>query len=111
MNQVSILEKLINDLEIINNKLYHFLVDCGVHPNDRKLSTLVGLLDDILVIKGNKKYLGVQTNKQGYVTDVIVIDGVLEYTPMPDDVEKGYYKLIDNKLVVDEKMKVKLWEV
>jgi len=37
------------------------------------------------------------------VTDVIVIDGVLEYTPMPDDVKKGYYKLIDNKLVVDEK--------
>lgn len=111
MNQTSILEKLINDLEIINNKLYHFLVDCGVQPNDRKLSTLVGLLDDILVIKRNKQYLGVQTNKQGYVTDVIVIDGVLEYTSMPDDVKKGYYKLIDNKLVVDEKMKVKLWEV
>lgn len=111
MNQTSILEKLINDLEIINNKLYHFLVDCGVQPKDRKLSTLVELLDDILVIKSNKQYLGIQTNKQGYVTDIIVIDGVLEYTPMPDDVKKGYYKLIDNKLVVDEKMKVKLWEV
>ena len=54
MNQTSILEKLINDLEIINNKLYHFLVDCGVQPNDRKLSTLVGLLDDILVIKSKQ---------------------------------------------------------
>ena len=41
-----------------------------------------------LLLKANKQYLGVQTNKQGYVTDVIVIDGVFRIYSMPDDVKK-----------------------
>lgn len=66
-------------------------------------------LEDIHVLDKGKKYMGAELNSLGYVANVSNLDSVFEKVDIPLDVKMGYYKIVDDELVLDEAMRARLW--
>lgn len=90
--------------------LHEYLLSCGVIPKDGKLSTLIAEVDNIKAIKPGIEYIHLKVNKNGYITQFEDFGDVIEKIQVPADITRGYYKVVDGKLVVDELMRRKLWE-
>ena|SRR5690554_6870381 len=106
---MKVLNQMIKDLDNYSEQLYQFLCECYIKPKDKKLSTLLSHLDEIVAIKRNRKYYGV-TTKNGIITAINKIDGIVEQKELPKDLLRGYYRYNDGKVEVDEKLKRKIWE-
>ena len=99
---------MIRDIQVDADKLHDFLVSCGVHPQTRKLEELINHLERIIAIRVGKQYIGVET-----VDDIVVgvanINGIIERQELPDDILRGYYVYRDGKIILDEKLRQKIW--
>lgn len=102
--------KFVNDLQEVNNKLLlqldNFMVDLSIKEKNMSLYYLLGKLSEVVAIRKDKKYLGVEVNADGYITKVVDIDGILEQQELPVDITAGYYKYEKGNFILDEKMKL-----
>lgn len=89
-------EKQIKDLE---EKIANF---CSKHGYEK--------LEDVHVLDRDKKYMGAELNSLGYVANVSNLDSVFEKVDVPLDIKMGYYKIVDDELILDEAMRARLWE-
>lgn len=68
------------------------------------LKQVLTLLENSTVLYPQKKYLQVIEDDAGYIKELLEIKKIIEYVAYPD-IEGGYHKLVDNKIVVDEERK------
>ena len=101
---------LLRKINKISEQLELFLKENGLNPTDNKLASLIDDLNKLQIISPNKSYLGVHL-KNGFISDVITVDKVVENQPLPEDIYSGYYR-VDNKgnIILDEEQKIRLWE-
>lgn len=96
-------------MNALRTRLELFLQNCGVSYESRSLIDLVNKLDEVIAVRENKKYISLETNKEGYVTGFGDLDGILDVTDgkeLPDDLLRGYYKYENGDLVLDERKKL-----
>lgn len=105
-------EQIVRDMDDLAMKLQTFLLEHGVKPSDSKLSSLVKSFNDLNVIVPGKKYYHFEINKEGYIKDFSQFGAAIESKEtLPVDITRGYYRVEDGKIVLDEKQRQKLWEV
>lgn len=106
----SYLEQEISDeLELMKNKIESFLKDCNIEVTSKTFWSMLKKLDEVIAVRKDKSYIGVTLNDRGYVTTINSIDTIIDEQELPMDILRGYYKIENGKLVVDELMKDKLW--
>lgn len=71
--------------------------------------TAVKSLITTKAIENGVPYMGVVINEQGYVKDVIPVNDFMKTVEVPQDLNRGYYKYENGKLVIDEARKALLW--
>jgi hypothetical protein len=104
--------ELLKGLKRLNTEhVREFLKDCGYASPDATPEQIVEQLLRLPVLKPYKTYLGIQTNEEGYVTSYSRIDTFMEERALPEDLLRGYYKIVDGKPVLDEERRRVLWEV
>lgn len=105
-------EQIVRDMDDLAMKLQTFLLEHGVKPSDSKLSSLVKSFDNLNIIIPEKEYYHFKLSKEGYIKEFTEFGAVVESNQeLPSDVTRGYYKVEDGKIVLDEKQRQKLWEV
>lgn len=105
-------DKIVKDIDELAANLQKFLIEGGVKPEDSKLTSLVKAFERLLVIAPQKEYHHFITNKDGFIIDVETFGAVIEKDgELPPDIFRGYYKIVEGKLVLDEAQRRKLWEV
>lgn len=105
-------EQLVLDLDSIAKKIQVFLIEHGVTPNDSRLSSLVKSLEDLNIIVPTKEYYHFRLDKNGFIREVGDFGGIVEKKEtLPVDITRGYYKIENGKIVLDEAQRQKLWEV
>lgn len=91
-------------------ELVEFLVQSGVEIKSQKLADIKAQLQEIIILNPNKEYVSVVTDKNGYIKGYNIMDTIVENVDLPEDLEKGYYKLNkNNKPVLDKKRRRDLW--
>lgn len=103
------LDKVYKEVKKQCDILYNVLVANGVTPKDKKLSTLVECAKKLYCIHPRKHYGGVILDEFGYVEKLFKLDNVVEYNPNSPYLTKGFYKVKDNKLIIDEERKLELY--
>jgi hypothetical protein len=104
-------EQIVRDVDDLAAKLQKFLVANGVKPKNSKLSSLIEAFDEINIIKPDLNYIHFTLNKDGYIVGTEKFGAVAQVDELPADIFRGYYKVENSKLVLDEKQRQKLWEV
>jgi hypothetical protein len=105
-------EQLVLDLDALAKKIQVFLIEHSVKPKDSRLSSLIEALEDLNIIIPGVQYHHFTLDTKGYITDIGNFGNIVEKTEvLPVDVTRGYYKIQNGKIVLDEKQRQKLWEV
>lgn len=83
-------------------------VESGINLQETLKNSLQALLS-MNVINSDKKYKHLKTDSNGIVKEVSTIstnDGILDIdSTLPGDLIKGYYKVVDGRLIVDKELK------
>jgi len=104
------LAEVLDELDLFLNKFYDYLISCGVQPKNKKLKTLIDCLDEVIAMKENKTYYGVDIDNDNIVKNIFVVQGIVENcSKLPSDILRGYYYYKKGKIVLDEKLRQKLW--
>ena len=99
---------MIEDIKVDVKKLYDYLDSCNVTPTRKALGPLIKDLEKIIAIRKNKKYIGIDT-VDGIIVGYADVDGIVEYQELPEDVLRGYYRYENGKIILDEKLRLKIW--
>ena len=98
-------------LDELIEKLYAFLLSCGVVPKNKKLETLINSLDQIIAIKNKKTYYGIDFDENNVIKQISFIKGIVENKgELPSDILRGYYCYNNGKIILNENLRKKLWE-
>ncbi len=106
MNTVDV---LIREMDDVADRLYRFLLSCGVKPETKTLYGMIRDLDKIVAIRKDKSYIGVTTDSDGIINKVAEIDGILQKQELPADILRGYYRYENGNYVLDEALRQKIW--
>jgi hypothetical protein len=105
-----IVEDYVKDIEHLSEMLVNFLEECNVtltiKEKEQSFKKLLERLPEIIAIRKDKSYLGVETDDNGYIISLLGIDGILEQQELPVDITAGYYKYEKGNFILDEKMKL-----
>jgi hypothetical protein len=85
--------------------LIAFLKAKGYDKQTIDLNALIEDLNHLLIIEADKEYSVYHKDANGYVVSSSVIlsdDSILSDFEKPDDYNKGYWKIVDGKWVLDE---------
>ena len=111
------LETLDDKLEVITNfetyvktcevALTSLLIEKGYNTPNVDLNALIDDISKLKIIEPNKEYVGFKLEGD-YIIDY-GYDVIIEKVDIPDDVTKGYYKLIDDVIEFDEQRYNEYW--
>lgn len=101
------LTKKIDDIKLL---LVSILNEHGIPYADTKISTLLKSFKQLRTIKPNRRYVAVELNELGYIKNLIETDIIADPMPIPEDILRGYYKVVDGQIIVDTARKSILWE-
>ncbi len=104
-------ERIVRDIDDLALKLQKFLVENGVTPSDSKITSLVESFNKLNVLKPSVEYIHFTLGEGGYISGEQPFGAVVEKQELPADIFRGYYKVEDKKIVLDEEQRHKLWEV
>lgn len=97
---------ILAELDRVIAELYDFCVLNGVTPDHKTLSCVTGVVKKFRVLNPTITYYNVNINEFGYIQRIGPLEDLIDFQhPTPVDVEDGYYKLVGNKYVLDERMK------
>lgn len=104
------LAEVLDELDVFLEKFYEYLISCGVQPKNKKLKTLITCLDELIAMKEDKTYYGVDVDSNNIIKNIFVVQGIVENNiKLPNDILRGYYHYEKGKIVLDEKLRQKLW--
>ena len=86
------------------------LIEKGYNTTSTELNTLIEDISKLLIIEPTKQYYNFKVNSDGYVVgkdDIHIVTS--SHIEIPDDFNKGYWKIIDGKFVLDEDKYKQLW--
>lgn len=104
-------ERIVRDMDDLALKLQKFLVANGVTPSDSKITSLIESFEHLNIIKPGEKYIHFTISKDGYISGEGEFGAIVEKQELPADIFRGYYKVENKKIVLDEQQRHKLWEV
>ena len=104
-------ERIVRDMDDLALKLQKYLVENGVTPSDSKITSLVESFNKLNVIKPDTEYIHFTISEEGYISGEEKFGAIVEKQELPADIFRGYYKVEDKKIVLDEEQRHKLWEV
>lgn len=101
-----------NAIEQACGTLISTLIEKGYNTPNVDLKALIDDISKLLIIEPTKGYYNFKLNSDGYVVgkdnvQIIVQDNI----QVPDDWNKGYYKIIDGVFVLDEERYKQMWSV
>lgn len=103
---------IIKTVEDNRDKIYDFLIFNGVFPKSKSLESLITDVVNLRVINKGKKYISVNTDRNGYVIGHYSTDDIINIQDLPKDFTKGYYKITEEgEIELDELQRLKLMEV
>ena len=103
---------------LAKQKQYHTHLIKWLEDNDIEFNggNIFELLDDLFentrVFKKNNDYHYVEFNEDGYISKYQIINGdVVDYdkTNIPQDIDLGYYKLVNDSIIKDKEREELLW--
>ena len=109
--QTDIVQLMINDIDAVISSLSNFLVENGVRTQDQKLVEIVESVKKLKTMKKGNIYYGLMLDENGYIMNGFKIDDFVLKSVLPIDYKMGYYKYIDEKIVLDEERQRQIDEV
>jgi len=107
MNNEINLGKIKDRLKAHKSRIRELLREHGVNILDNTIESLINDLYMLHIVSGADNY--VIRNVDGFVNKVIQFKGEdLFKGDLPNDIEDGYYQIIDGKVTVDEKRREQL---
>lgn len=99
-------------IDIALDKLNVFLDSNGYKLESIEIDNAIDELENVLTISPYKQYDLFLFNDRGYIKNALVIDGkIAEHVSLPVDIDKGYYKFVDGKIVLDKEEQARVWSV
>lgn len=103
-------EVALKEVDKFIDELIEFIVDQGGELQGKKLSHIRNALKALTVKNNEKEYVSVVTDKNGYINGYNIMDTIIENKDLPEDLDKGYYRLDkNNNPVLDKKRRRDLW--
>lgn len=109
---------VLKEVDNFADQVAAFIESHGVAVNGKNFQTILNALKKLqlkqegknyLILDENKEYVSVETDKNGYILLYNNMDTIAEKNKIPQDINRGYYKIKNNKIVLDEKRKRMLW--
>jgi hypothetical protein len=103
-------EVALKEVDKFLDELVQFIQDQGGELQGKKLSHIRDALRGLTVKNDEKQYVSVELDKNGYIKGYNIMDTIIENKDLPEDLDKGYYRLDkNNKPVLDKKRRRDLW--
>ena len=103
-------EVALKEVDKFLDQLVQFIQDQGGELQGKKLSHIRDALRGLTVKNDEKQYVSVELDKNGYIKGYNIMDTIIENKDLPEDLDKGYYRLDkNNKPVLDKKRRRDLW--
>ena len=97
-------EVALKEVDKFLDELVQFIQDQGGELQGKKLSHIRDALRGLTVKNDEKQYVSVELDKNGYIKGYNIMDTIIENKDLPEDLDKGYYRLDkNNKPVLDKK--------
>lgn len=118
-NEIGNVEKRVTPIVELLNKSYNipdmkqkikeFVETHGGVYDGKDIETSIKSLYTTKAMENGVPYMGVIINEQGYIVDIVEVDEFMKSVDRPIDIARGYYKLVNGKLVIDEARRALLW--
>lgn len=103
-------EVALKEVDKFLDEVIQFIQDQGGELQGKKLSHIRDALRGLTVKNDEKQYVSVELDKNGYIKGYNIMDTIIENKDLPEDLDKGYYRLDkNNKPVLDKKRRRDLW--
>jgi hypothetical protein len=89
-------------------RLKAILVQHGYNPTADTFESLLTELTSVYILHPNQRHQLFKLDKHGFIVDAVRFHTsqiVQNAKNVPGDIMRGYYKLVDGKIVLDEKRK------
>ncbi len=107
MNNEINLSKVRDKLKVHKSRIRELLRTHGVEVSDNTFETLIQEISVLHIVSGRDNYL--VHNIDGYVNKVVQFQPEQLFKgDLPNDIQDGYYQIIDGKVIVDEKRREEL---
>ena len=107
-----VIVEITRDIAAWKFSLKKMLKDCGEDVDNKSFKELMDMVEDLKIMKKNKKYHGILKDKNGYITGLYHLHDFIEEDMLPVDIDFGYYKINeDGVLEIDYERKRQLEEV
>lgn len=108
----NVIVEMARDISQWKFEMKKLLKDCGEDIEDKSFTELMKMVENLKVMKKNRKYKGILRDNNGYITGVYNLNDFIEAGTMPDDIDYGYYKINkDGVLEIDFERKRQIEEV
>ena len=106
---------IVDEYEFALDDLKEYLSEQGINTHKKSLYELTSRLRHHVVSSNKDEITHLEVNEEGYIVkatrmhsnDVLTRDSVT----IPDDIEKGVYRLINGQIIKDESKEAELWKV
>lgn len=110
--EIKLVAELRNELDSAKSALTSTLIEKGYNTSNIELNSLIDDISHLLIIEPTKEYWNFTTNADGYIVGKqkieIVTDGHID---IPDDFDKGYWRIVDGKFELDQEKYSQYWQV
>ena len=106
---------IVDEYEFALDDLKEYLSKQGIDAHKKSLYEIVARLRRHVVSSNKDEITYLEVNEEGYIVkatrmhsnDVLTRDSVV----IPEDIEKGVYRLINGQIIKDESKEAELWKV
>ena len=103
-------EVALKEVDKFLDELVSFKQEQGGQIKGKKLAHIKEALKSLVILNGEKEYISVKIDKNGYIIGYNIMDTVVETKFLKEDLAKGYYRLDkNNQPVLDKKRRKELW--
>jgi hypothetical protein len=99
---------VLDDVEKIIERFSAILEGHGIELESKSLTKLIERVEDLKTMCPNKEYVGLVTDRNGYIIKAFELADFVELKDFPKDFTRGYYKYEEGKFVLDEQRKRQL---
>jgi hypothetical protein len=107
MEEFKLLETKFKEMQ---EALFQYLRVNKLIVHDKNITEMVKTLNQVQTIVPGHQYIGLKTNDKGYVIGYEVFDKVVDLQPVPEDIQKQYYKVDKyGRFSVDKEKRERFW--
>jgi hypothetical protein len=106
---MEVLKEYLAQADEFAEKIIIFIRSKGVEVKSSKFSDILKGLEELYVLQKQKEYIAVDLDRKGFIKLYNNMDEIIEAQDLPEDILRGYYKIKNNKVVLDKKRQKELW--